>query len=244
MLGLFPHPDDEAYAAGGLLAHCAAVGATVDLLCATRGERGSDRTGTAAPGQALADLRARELEASCRALGIAAPVFLDLPMGSSLPPGRRRRAAVAPHRAAPTAPDREPGTDGVYGNLDHLAWTASISAAVQPLTQPPRVLHAVFPRRLFAPVWRALRRRRGEPLVAAIDPQRLGVDHPDLRLDIRAQRERKLAAVAAHRSQLADGDPLTFLLPNLIVPLLDEEWYAVAHGPALPAGAVDPFEAL
>jgi hypothetical protein len=33
-------------------------------------------------------------------------------------------------------------------------------------------------------------------------------------------------------------------LPNLIVPLLDEEWYAVAHGPALPAGAVDPFEAL
>jgi len=245
VLGLFPHPDDEAYAAGGLLAHCAAAGATVELLCATRGERGSDRTGTAAPGQALADLRARELEASCRALGIAAPVFLDLPDGQ-LAACRADAVAVLSRHIAQRQPHLivSLGPDGVYGNLDHLAWTAIISAAVQPLTQPPRVLHAVFPRRLFAPVWRALRRRRGEPLVAAIDPRRLGVDDPDLRLDIRAQRERKLAAVAAHRSQLADGDPLTFLLPNLIVPLLDEEWYAVAHGPALPAGAVDPFEAL
>ena len=108
----------------------------------------------------------------------------------------------------------------------------------------PRLLHAVFPRQLFAPLWRALRRRRGEPLVADLDPQRLGVDTPDLRLDIRAVRDRKLAAIAAHRSQLAGGDPFTFLRPGLVQRLLDEEWYAVAHGPPLPVGAADPFDGL
>jgi LmbE family N-acetylglucosaminyl deacetylase len=245
VLGLFPHPDDEAYAAGGLLAYCAAGGAAVEIVCATRGERGSDRTGTAAPGNALAALRTRELEASCRALGIAPPEFLDLP-DAQLDTCRARAVALLSRHIAQHQPHLivTLGTDGVYGNLDHLAWTAIVTAAVQSLAQPPRVLHTVFPRRLFAPVWRALRRRRGDPLVGAIDPNQLGADDADLRLDIRALRQRKLAAVAAHRSQLVGGDPLTFLLPNLIEPLLDEEWYAVAHGPPLPVGAVDPFEAL
>ena len=248
MLGLFPHPDDEAYAAGGLLAHCAAGGAAVALLCATRGERGTDRSGATTSGPALAARRTHELAASCRALGIAPPVVLDLPDGglSAADPAatvatlRQHLQRARPHLVVTL------GGDGVYGNLDHLAWTASVGAAVRSLASPPRVLHAVFPRRLFAPLWRALRRRRGAPLVGAIDPRELGVDAAavDLRLDIRPLRARKLAAIAAHGSQLADGDPRTLLWPGLVERLLDEEWYVVAHGPALPAGATDPFAGL
>jgi LmbE family N-acetylglucosaminyl deacetylase len=138
------------------------------------------------------------------------------------------------------------GRDGVYGSLDHRAWTAIVDAAVESLAAPPRLLHAVFPPGLFSPLWRALHRRRGARLVADLDPRTLGVAAAavDLRLDIRPERARKLAAIAALGSQLVDGDPFTLLFPGLVERLLDEEWYMVANGPALPAGATDPFAGL
>lgn len=248
MLGLFPHPDDEAYAAGGLLAHCAGGGAAVELVCATRGERGSDRSGATPPGPGLAALRTRELRASCRTLGIAPPVFLDLPDGGLSAADRTVAAAMVSRHLRRVRPHVivTLGCDGVYGNVDHLAWTAIVGAGVQCLRRPPRLLHAAFPRGLFAPLWRTLHRRGGPRLVAAIDPQTLGVDAgaADLRLDIRALRERKLAAIAAHRSQLAAGDPFTFLRPGLVEHLLDEEWYVVAHGPRFPSRTADPFAGL
>jgi LmbE family N-acetylglucosaminyl deacetylase len=247
-LALFPHPDDEAYAAGGLLAWCAAGGATVELVCATRGEGGTDRAGGTPAGAALADLRTRELEASCRALGIGAPRVLALTDGELAAADRAAAIAlvsehlrrVRPHVAVTL------GGDGVYASLDHRAWTDVVGAAVRGCGEPPRLLHAVFPRGLFVPVWRALRRGRGARLVAEVDPHSLGTDAADvaLRLDVRSVRDRKLAAIAAHRSQLLDGDPLTFLRPGIVDRLLDEEWYLVADGPALPAGARDPFAGL
>lgn len=245
MLGLFPHPDDEAYAAGGLLAHCAAAGAVVDVLCATRGEQGADREVATQPGPPLAARRTRELEASCAALGVAAPAFLDLPDGGLASDDAAAVALVAQHieRLRPHLIVTL-GSDGVYANLDHLACSAIATAALSRTNHPIRLLHAVFPRRLFAPLWRALHRRPGAGLVADVDPQTLGVDTPELRLDIRAVRDRKLAAIAAHRSQLLGGDPFTLLRPGLVERLLDEEWYVVAHGPPLPAGASDPFAGL
>lgn len=245
MLGLFPHPDDEAYAAGGLLAYCATAGAVVDVLCATRGENGTDRDAATSPGPALAARRTRELEASCAALGVAAPAFLDLPDGGLGAVGAAAVALVAQHieRLRPHLIVTL-GSDGVYANLDHLACTAIAAAAVSRASHSVRLLHAVFPRQLFAPLWRALRRRPGTALVAEVEPRTLGVDAPALRLDIRAVRDRKLAAIAAHRSQLTGGDPFTLLRPGLVERLLDEEWYDVAHGPALPAGARDPFAGL
>ena len=127
VVGVFPHPDDEAYAAGGLLAHCAAAGAAVEVVCATRGERGSDRNSTTPSQPALAAQRTGELAASCRALGIAPPVVLDLPDGGLAAAHRsavvlvvRQLQRLQPHVVVTL------GNDGVYGNLDHLAWTAIV----------------------------------------------------------------------------------------------------------------------
>jgi len=247
VLGLFPHPDDEAYAAAGLLALCADGGADVQLLCATRGERGQDRGGAAGPGAALGARRTAELEASCRALGVTPPVCLDLPDGGLADTdGPTAVALVAAHlhRANPHVVVTL-GHDGVYGSRDHITWTGVVARAVAQVGGERRFLHAVFPRDLFAPVRRGLY-RSGTSALDPSAPRRLGVDPADvdLRLDIRPLRQRKLAAIAAHRSQLIGGDPLTFLRPGLIAPLLDEEWYLVASGPALPRGAADPFAGL
>lgn len=244
VLGCFPHPDDEVFA-GGLLAGCAERGAAVELFCATRGERGVDRRGRLAPGPELAAWRSDELAASCAALGIAAPRFAELPDGGVADADRAAAIALVAaelDRLRPHLVVTLDG-DGAYGHRDHVAWTAIVAAAVRAVdgAHRPRLLHAVFPRRHFARLWE-LARRAGA--VVDLDPERLGVDvaRADLSLDVRAQAARKLAACAAHDSQL-DPVPGSFFR-RLYDPLLEREWYQVADGPPLPAGATDPFAAL
>jgi N-acetyl-1-D-myo-inositol-2-amino-2-deoxy-alpha-D-glucopyranoside deacetylase len=245
VLACFPHPDDESFAAGGLLAACAARGAAVQILCATRGEAGVDRRGRANAGPALAVQRSAELAAACAALGAAPPAFLDLPDGRLAELDRIRLAALLADELRQRSPDLIVtfGADGAYGHRDHLAWTAVVSAAAANAVSSARLLHAVFPRQLFTPLCRAL-----QPLgvVGEIDPASLGVGagEAELRLDARPYVAAKRAALAAHVSQLAVGAPLSLLRPSRMEPLLDEEWFVVAAGAPLPRGAADPFAAL
>ena len=244
VLGCFPHPDDEIFAAG-LLAWCADHGAEVHLLCATRGERGVDRRGLLPSGAELAVWRSGELAAACAALGIAPPAFAELADGGVGNADRAAAVALVGDHLARLRPAVvvSLGPDGAYGHRDHLAWTTIVETAVRalPPDQAPRLLHAVFPRGHFARLYE-LGRRTGA--VAELDPAQLGVD-PDqveLRLDVRTLAERKLAACRAHDSQL-DVTPGSFFR-RLYAPLLEEEWFVVAHGAPLPAGAGDPFAGL
>jgi N-acetyl-1-D-myo-inositol-2-amino-2-deoxy-alpha-D-glucopyranoside deacetylase len=254
VLGVFAHPDDEAFAAGGLLALAAASGAHVIIACATRGESGVLQGAASYVGQTVAEVRAAELAASCRALGADEPWLLDLPDGGlaamDAAAGQACVARVLDH----VQPDLVVtlGIDGVYGHTDHLACTAWVRAAVaaMPLEARPRLLLAAFPRGMFVPVWQRLRRVAGVPIAPEIDAATLGVPASgiDIRLDVRPVAAQKRAALAAHRSQLPGGDPMRFLAPALprtaVAQLLDEEWYVHADGPALPAGSTEVLAGL
>jgi LmbE family N-acetylglucosaminyl deacetylase len=241
--GVFPHPDDEAYAAGGMLAMCARDGATVSIVSATRGEGGRVRGRGTPSRDEMAALRTAELEASCRVLGAEPPRFLDLPDGGLDQVGIERGAAAIAGALAELEPHVVVtlGDDGVYGHRDHIACTKMVAQATS-----ARVLHAVFPRGVFEPVWRLVRKARAARLVVDIDAAAIGVDPADvdLSVDIGSVRALKLAAIAAHDSQLAGGNPRSFLRPNLIDALLDVEWYIVAFGPPLPRGSDHPFAGL
>lgn len=234
------HPDDESYALGGTLARCVSNGAQAFVIAATRGEGGLDDTGAERSGDVLAAVRTAELGASCRALGAEPPRFLDLPDGgveAHEKEGRERLAALF----GSIDPDvvLTLGPDGAYGHRDHLACTRIVSA----VAGDRRVLHAAFPRGVFAPVWELM--KRVSPEVLAIgDPASLGTDRADLVVPVAAMREKKLASIAAHRSQVRDGDPLRFLVDGLVEELLVIERFVLASGPPLPAGAMDPFEGL
>lgn len=240
IMAIVPHPDDEAYAMGGTLALCAAAGARVVVVSATRGGAGRLRHGSLAPGETLSHRRSDELADSCAALGTCAPCFLDWPDGGvdALEPAAAEATLRELIAAEGPAVVLTLGRDGVYGHRDHLALTELVAGAVT----GQRLLEVAFPRDLFRPVFQRLRRAPGRVVV----PGPLGVTRAevDLVVDITAVAHRKRAALEAHASQLVGGRWETFLLPGLTEALATEEWWVLRRGPPLPAGAKDPLAGL
>lgn len=215
VLAIFAHPDDEAWAAGGTLAR---LGEAATVVCASAGEAGADRRGR---GGDLGALRRAELEASCAALGVAGPVWLGEPDGQVQGAG----VAALLDRWNPDAVISL-GDDGAYHHVDHLRLVASIRAA---LAERPGTcgLFCVFPPGLFHPVWRSLRRSGFPGVPKGLGPDSFGSERADLVVDIAAVAQRKLAAVAAHVSQLPGDDPRGFLRPGLLDELLEVERFDV-----------------
>lgn len=232
IVAVFAHPDDEAYSCAGLLAMAAEGGAVVTVVCATRGEAGTDREGIIQTGPTLARLRTVELGLSCRAMGIQPPLFLDCP------DSHLDTCDVLNTRIKDVFRRLKPnvvitlGEDGAYGHKDHLAVTDAVIRLVMatPDALRPRLLLVQFPKGLFTQVRKILKKAapalldRGDDL---FEPAETGIneDDADFVLDIRPWRGKKLNALAAHRSQLKVGDPKSFLIPGLAERLLDSEWY-------------------
>jgi LmbE family N-acetylglucosaminyl deacetylase len=74
VVGIFAHPDDEAFGPSGTLAKFAKEGRDVYIICVTKGDAGdnySDKTNN------LTDIREEELKASAKELGVKEVIFLD-----------------------------------------------------------------------------------------------------------------------------------------------------------------------
>src|SRR5689334_19924197 len=69
LLGVWAHPDDEAYLSSGLMARARAAGSRVVVATATRGEAGTDDP-AGWPPERLAAIREREMAASLAALDV------------------------------------------------------------------------------------------------------------------------------------------------------------------------------
>ena len=77
ILACFAHPDDEVFGTGGTFLHYAAQGATIHLICATRGDVGEVSDPSLATAQTIGQVRTEELRCSARTLGIQEPILLD-----------------------------------------------------------------------------------------------------------------------------------------------------------------------
>ncbi len=248
LLAIIPHPDDETYGMAGTLALAARAGADVHVLCATRGEQGENFHPHARTG--LAALRTDELTRSCALLGARPPRFLADEHSLGLPDGGLADidSQQLAQRLTPVLRAIQPhvvlalGPDGAYGHADHLALTDAVTRAIADHRRPLRLLLAAFPPDLFLPQWRRL---TAGPNAAQVgrDPPTLGTpaEAVGLRVDIRSVKDVKLAAIAAHRSQLPDGTPQSLFPPAIVDALLEEERFVFASGPLLPPHAADPF---
>ncbi len=77
LLGIFAHPDDESFAAGGTIAKYVKAGWQVDLVCATHGSVVKPGGEGIARRQMPVDIRKKELEAAAGVLGVSSVLFLD-----------------------------------------------------------------------------------------------------------------------------------------------------------------------
>ena len=77
LLGVWAHPDDEAYLSAGLMARVIEAGGQVTVLTATRGEKGTDDP-LKYDSDVFGAIRQKELQASLAELGVTDVRFLDL----------------------------------------------------------------------------------------------------------------------------------------------------------------------
>jgi LmbE family N-acetylglucosaminyl deacetylase len=152
LLGLFAHPDDEVFCAGGTMARAAEAGAEVMIVSATRGERGQIRDATAATRRTLGAVREGELGAAAAELGVQRVQVLAYPDGS-LQQHRSSLGAAIADIMRQFNPDTVItfGADGGYGHPDHVAicelTTQAFGAHARGHNQGQRLYHAVFPPR-------------------------------------------------------------------------------------------------
>ena len=226
LLACFAHPDDEAFSCGGTIAAATATGATVSVVCATRGEAGTSQVDL--QGDDLGRRRVAELRESCRILGAEAPTVLDLPDGQLADQAAVLEARIGDClRAMSVDVVLTMGRDGAYGHPDHVACSVALSRAVAALVKPPTVLHVAFPAGLFDELRRRLRRA-----ALPLEPVPPDGASPDYAVRTRDFASHKLDSLAAHRSQLIDGNARNFLLPGLMGALLEEELFQHVAGPA------------
>jgi len=189
-LAVYAHPDDHEVTCGGTLARWAAAGCEVHVLVAARGDKGSADPAT--DGDALAARRAEEAAAAGTALGVASVTILDHDDGAldADVPALRSEVVAALRRLRPdTVVCPDPTAvffgDGYVSHVDHRAVGWATVDAVEPAAKP-----------LYHPEHGAPHQVRTVLLSPTLEP--------DVWVDVSDAIDAKVAAVLAHRTQLAD----------------------------------------
>jgi LmbE family N-acetylglucosaminyl deacetylase len=235
LMAVHAHPDDEALGTGGVLARYADEGVRTVLVTCTNGELG-DAPGGIKPGEpghdvdAVIALRRRELEASCRVLGVSDLELLGYhdsgmegwPQNDA--PGSFWRTPVdeAGHRLAELMRRYRPQVvvtydeNGFYGHPDHIQANRITLAALAECGIPEKLYYTAVPRSALGELGKTL-------AAAGIDSPTEIEENPDFgtpdelittTVDCTAVAPRKYASLAAHASQsdniffLRLGEPL------------------------------------
>jgi len=238
------HPDDEAPLTGGTMAKAAAAGHRVVLVVATRGEAGL----TGEPGldrRTLGDRRLEELAAAAAHLGCARVEWLgyadsglhdpvdDADAFARVDPdvAAERLAAILRAERADVLTIYDPA--GGYGHPDHVQ-VHEVGRRAAALAATPVVLEATVDRRLLLRAARLLRLVPGLPREFRPSVLEHAYAPPDSithRIDVRAETDRKRAAMAAHGSQTTGGDGPRSLAVFLRLPrfafrrVFGHEWF-------------------
>ena len=233
VLAVFAHPDDESLACGATLAWCAADGARVSLLCATRGEAGG-RTPGCSDDVELGIVRRGELYEAAARLGIDDVILLDHPDGAL----NGVDEALFRHEIVLTIRHLQPdtiitfGPDGLYWHPDHITVHERVTEVVRQLgSAAPALFLAVVPPGLMRTVLATAQANPDAPpdlSLWEIDPDAFGAyaPEPTLVIDASGYASRKVDALRVHRSQIGPQSPFTWLTDEQARQLLGREYFA------------------
>ncbi|MCU1346230.1 MAG: family deacetylase [Acidimicrobiia bacterium] len=136
LLGVWAHPDDEAYMSAGLMAQYRRAGNRVAIVMATLGERGTDNPDKWPPDK-LASVRFEELRHSLAILDVDELHVLGYPDGGCQPIDGTDVVACYIRDIQPDVIVTF-GPDGMTGHPDHRAvsrWTTNAWASTRPCAQ-------------------------------------------------------------------------------------------------------------
>jgi LmbE family N-acetylglucosaminyl deacetylase len=197
LLGIWAHPDDEAYLSAGLMAQARDAGERVVVVTATRGEHGTPDPHRSPP-ETLGPLRERELRDALAVLDVHEHHQLGLADGHLDRHDWAMASAVIGHLVHQVRPDTIVtfGPDGITGHPDHQAVSAWATQAWRLAAPTARLLYATATE--ADDVDRELGvYEDGYPILTAPSDVALEIVLTD---DLLA---RKRAALAAHASQTA-----------------------------------------
>ncbi len=202
VMAIFAHPDDPEFVAGGTLARWAAAGRQLIYVLITDGSKGSSDPTIAT--EALIETRQQEQRNAARALGCEDVVFLPYEDAMLEPTIAVRRDLVReirryrPEIVVCFDPTVFWVGDSYIQHPDHRASGEAALAAIFPAARD----RLTFP----------------ELLAEGLEPHNVddiylaSPANPNRWIDISATIERKVAAMARHRSQVADPEATARLL--------------------------------
>jgi LmbE family N-acetylglucosaminyl deacetylase len=146
LLGIFAHPDDEIFCAGGLFAEMSGRGADIRVVSYTTGDAGQIRDAEVATRATLGQVRRTELFEAAAELGITDIVVHDRGDGTLSGQPEDELLDIARDTINEHRPDIiiTFGPDGAYGHPDHIRISEIATEAGRAIGVP--VYHAAFPR--------------------------------------------------------------------------------------------------
>jgi LmbE family N-acetylglucosaminyl deacetylase len=230
LLFVFAHPDDESFSGVGTAMKYAANGAKTALITATRGEQGKTGDPPVCAPEELPAVREKELKRAVEIAGLHELHLLDYrdrELGNA-PPEDVRRTLVSHIRRLQPWIIATFDPNGFNVHPDHVAISRFTSDAIaaaadrrwEPQSGAPHQVGRLLWTPPFPP-WEAAKYEQVEDKAGA-----------DFVIDIAAWRDRKAAALRAHRTQHLSIDRCFFNQPDLDRVLSTETWRQ-AWGPPL-----------
>lgn len=215
LIGIFAHPDDEAFGPAGTILKLRAEGYDVHLILLTDGEAGTN------PEDALdlGTIRLREWQDAGSVLGIATQTALHYPDGAlekvdeaaldkALETVLERIVAEYENPVEVSLMTFEP--EGLTGHHDHIA----AASATNRLYDHLKTLHSY----MCGELWQFCLDATQAPLdgTAYYEPRARGDEFINRRVDVRSFLAKKYAAMDCHLSQKADASAMKKLGDDLL----------------------------
>lgn len=236
ILALVAHPDDESLIAGGTLALAARAGVETAVISLTRGELGPIADVSLASSATLGQVREEELRRAAEILGISWVRCLPLPDGELPwvePPAVLDALAGLIGARVPEA-ILTFGEDGLYGHPDHTA-ARNFAHGLASRLGGSEVYEAAWPTGTLVTLAAAMRDRGLPDDLWGLDPAAFGCDRdPTVTINVRPVLPAKLAALRAHRTQLAFDHLLSAVPLDLAERHLGSEAWTGPAGGRLP----------
>ena len=195
LLLVFAHPDDESSSVAGTTAKYTQRGVSVDLICATRGEKGTRLD--VPPDMDTATAREAGLRVAADITGIRDIYFLDYVDGDL----EKADADEVANRVMKTMQKVQPevvitfGPDGISGHPDHKAISKATTVAFEMLTEsgggPRKLYYVTIPESALAEI--------GNEDLAGVRTR--PDDEVTTMINITGHLDTKIQALEAHNSQ-------------------------------------------